>query len=396
MDIREVYARTTRHFLAPVQKYLDDPSVTEVLINGPNTVYFERQGRLHLADSVRFQSEAALLAAARNVAEYAGRPLGGDSAASRHSLDARLPDGSRVHIILPPSSRVGVCISIRKFNAANLTLPRLVELQTLTGEAAEFLSLCVAAHRNLIVSGGTGSGKTSLLNALSTEIDPAERIVVIEDSSELQLQQPHTVYLESQPPQPDGHGEVTIRQLFVDSLRMRPDRIVVGEVRRGESLDLIQSMISGHSGSMATVHASTPYDAAIRLETLCLMSGVELPIQVARTQVASALQLIIQINRFPDGRRRVQAISESHGLNLDGKYEMVDIFRMAITKHPAEADSPGKLQWTGVRPRFTQSLLDYGLESKIDLTREIFDQREVSNFCENSVTAEKPTRISDQ
>lgn len=372
MDTREVYTRTTRHFLAPVLKYLDDPSITEVLINGPSAVYFEREGRLHLAEGIRFQSESALMAAARNVAEFAGRPLGGDTAASRHSLDARLPDGSRVHIILPPSSRGGVCISIRKFSAATLTLPRLVELQTLTGEAAEFLSLCVACNRNLIVSGGTGSGKTSLLNALSSEIDPAERIVVIEDSSELQLRQPHTVYLESQPPQPDGHGEVTIRQLFVDSLRMRPDRIVVGEVRRGEALDLIQSMISGHSGSMTTVHASTPYDAAIRLETLCLMSGVDLPMQVARTQVASALQMIIQINRFPDGRRRVQTISESHGLNLDGKYEMVDIFRMATPECRLEADTPGELQWTGAIPLMSQSLMNHGLLSKIDLTREIF------------------------
>jgi pilus assembly protein CpaF len=374
MDTREVYARTTRHFLAPVLKFLEDPSVTEVLINGPNRIYFEREGRLHLAEGASFQSEAALMAAARNVAEFAGRSLGGDSASSRHSLDARLPDGSRVHIILPPSSRVGVCISIRKFSPATLTLPRLVELKTLTGEAAEFLSLSVAAHRNLIVSGGTGSGKTSLLNALSSEIDPAERIVVIEDSSELQLGQPHTVYLESQPPQPDGHGEVTIRQLFVDSLRMRPDRIVVGEVRRGEALDLIQSMISGHSGSMATVHASTPYDAAVRLETLCLMSGVELPIHVARTQVASALQLIVQINRFPDGRRRVQAISESHGLNAEGKYDMVDIFRMAAPTHQSQTDSPGELQWTGAIPQISEALLNYGLASRIDLTRKIFEK----------------------
>ncbi len=379
MEPKEIYSKTTRHFLSPVAHLLDDESVTEVMINGSESVYCERAGKLERVDGARFSSRAALMAAARNIAEYAGRPL----SAGRSSVDARLPDGSRVHILLPPASRCGVCISIRKFSPTTLDLARLIELGTLTAEAAEFLHMAVIGHRNTIISGGTGSGKTSLLNALSAEIDPLERIVVIEDSSELQLNQPHTLYLEAQPPQPDGSGKMTIRDLFVESLRMRPDRIVVGEVRRGEALDLVQSMISGHSGSMATVHASTPRDAAIRLETLSLMSGVELPIHVARTQVASAIQVVVQINRFADGRRRICAISECRGLRDDGTYDFVDIYRLTPaaqqTQQQVDQGDPGvqrasalELTRTGVVPSFAEDLAMAGLLSDVDLTRELF------------------------
>lgn len=376
VDPKEIYSKTTRHFLQPVVHLLDDATVTEVMINGPETVYCERAGRLELAGGVRFASRAALMAAARNIAEYAGRPLG----PGRPSVDARLPDGSRVHILLPPASRGGVCISIRKFSPSTLGLDRLTELGSLTAEAAEFLRLAVVGHRNLIVSGGTGSGKTSLLNALSAEVDPLERIIVIEDSSELQLDQPHTIYLEAQPPQPDGTGMMTIRDLFVESLRMRPDRIVVGEVRRGEALDLVQSMISGHSGSMATVHASTPRDAAIRLETLSLMSGLELPIHVARTQVASAIQIVVQINRFADGRRKISAISECRGLSEDGGYAFEDIYRLRPRRAEdgANAESASRrrqeleLVATGVVPEFAEAMAMAGLLDTVDLTRDLF------------------------
>ncbi len=271
----------------------------------------------------RFQSPATLLAAARNIAEFANRSVDDGN----HSIDARLPDGSRVHVIIPPSSRQGVCISIRKFNKSTFDLQQLVEWGSLSEMGREFLSLCVKLHKNIVIAGGTGTGKTSMLNALSTEILPDERIVVIEDSSELQLNQPHTVYLEAQPAKPDGTGAVTIRDLFVDSLRMRPDRIVVGEVRRGEALDLIQSMISGHSGSMTTVHATTARDAAVRLETLSLMSDISLPVHVARVQVASAMHLVLQIARLSDGSRRVQAITECRGLDETNNYRFADIFR---------------------------------------------------------------------
>ena len=321
---KDIYRESTRHFLSPIVPLLDDAEVSEVLINGPDTIYFEKAGRLSKAD-ICFPSEATLLAAAQNIAEYVGRSLDGDS----HSMDARLPDGSRVHVIVPPSARNGVCISIRKFRNDSFDLEKLVQWNSLTDEAASFLSQAVKDHRNIVIAGGTGSGKTSLLNALSGEIPDYERIVVIEDSSELQLQQPHAVYLEAQPAQPDGSGEVSIRDLFVDSLRMRPDRIVVGEVRRGEALDLVQSMISGHSGAMTTVHATTPNDAAVRLETLSMMSDVALPSHVARLQVASALHLVVCINRQIDGSRRVEAISQCGGTDVHGNYVFQDVFRFS-------------------------------------------------------------------
>ncbi|QDV22330.1 CpaF family protein [Aureliella helgolandensis] len=368
MDAKEIYAKTTRHFLRPVVSLLEDPSVSEVLINGPETIYFERAGKLSHAEGVRFPSEAALMAAARNIAEYAGRSL----AHGEHSMDARLPDGSRVHVILPPSSRVGVCISIRKFSQSSLDLDQLVQWGTLSAEAREFLAIVVKLHRNIVIAGGTGSGKTSLLNALSSEISPDERIVVIEDSSELQLTQAHTIYLEGQPSTPDGDPAVTIRDLFVDSLRMRPDRIIVGEVRRGEALDLVQSMISGHSGAMTTVHATTARDAAIRLETLSMMGGVNLPVHVARVQVASAIHLVLQIMRFPDGKRRVHAISECLGLDEQGEYRFQDIYRLQMEAMGEDGQTRGTLEATGAIPSFSDQVGMLGLQPLVKRTRNIF------------------------
>jgi pilus assembly protein CpaF len=288
-------------------------------------------------------------------------------------MDARLPDGSRVHVIVPPSSRQGVCISIRKFNQSTFDLSQLVEWGSLSDEAREFLSLCVLMHKNIIIAGGTGTGKTSMLNALSAEIPEHERIVVIEDSSELQLNQPHTVYLEAQLPSPDGTGGVTIRDLFVDSLRMRPDRIVVGEVRRGEALDLIQSMISGHAGSLTTVHATTARDAAVRLETLSLMSDVSMPMQVARVQVASAIHLVLQIARLSDGARKVQGISECLGLDEMNNYRMVDLYRFVASGRDAEGRIQGELVATGNRPSFAGEPHAMGYQERVELTSEMFD-----------------------
>ncbi len=280
----DIYRRTLRHFFAPVAHELyEDESVTEVLINGHDQIYVERAGKLQKLDSSRsFPSEAALQAAVNNLAEYVNRRLD----ERHHSMDARLPDPERfrVHVIGPPCSRMGMVISIRKFSRNKLTIEALVEKKSLSAAARQFLEVAIRLHRNILVSGGTGSGKTSMLNALSAAISPGERIVVIEDSSELNLRQPHTIYLESRPARADGTGAVTIRDLFVDSLRMRPDRIIVGEVRRGEALDLVQSMLSGHDGAMSTVHASSPALALIRLETLCLMSEIQMPVYVARTQ----------------------------------------------------------------------------------------------------------------
>ena len=367
MDPKNIYKQSTRHFLSPILPLLDDPDVSEILINGHDTVYYEQKGRLHESDCV-FAGPDALMAAARNIAEYVDRQIDAD----HHSMDARLPDGSRVHIIVPPSSRQGVCISIRKFQQSTFDLSKLVEWGSMSAEAAEFLNLCVLLHKNTVISGGTGTGKTSMLNALSASIPEHERIVVIEDSSELQLKQPHTVYLEAQPQRPDGKGGVSIRDLFVDSLRMRPDRIVVGEVRRGEALDLIQSMISGHAGSLTTVHANSARDAVIRLETLSLMSDVSLPVYVARSQVGSAIHLVLQIARLGDGSRRVQAITEVMGLDENNAYQFRDLYRFEATGRDPDGNIQGSLNPTGATPTFHAEPAQMGFDDKVKLTKLMF------------------------
>jgi pilus assembly protein CpaF len=362
-----IYQETIRHFLGPIWPLLEDPTVTEVMVNGYDTVYCEREGKLHRAEE-RFADPASLLAAVRNIAEYVHRRIDDD----HPYMDARLPDGSRVHVILPPSSRQGVCVSIRKFQKSSFDLATVVKRGSLTELAAEFLELCVLLHKNIVISGGTGSGKTSLLNALSAAIPETERVIVIEDSSELQLKQPHTVYMEAQPPRPDGKGEITIRDLFVNSLRMRPDRIVVGEVRRGEALDLVQSMISGHAGSLTTVHASTPLNAAVRLETLCMLSDVSLPIHVARTQVASAINLVVQISRMPDGSRRVLSVSELIGLSSDQSYQFRDLFRFRAQGRDASGRIQGELLATGELPTFASEPYELGIGERIRLSEKLF------------------------
>jgi pilus assembly protein CpaF len=321
MTKSEIYATTFRHFLAPVLPLMNDPSVTEIMVIGPHRVYCERAGTIEPTD-LRFEDEEALLAASRHVAEFVGRPLGPASP----TLDARLPDGSRVHVILPPASRLGVCLTIRRFQKASFDLNALVRSGSITREAAVLLVRAVRARRNIVISGGTGTGKTSFLNALSAAIPAAERILVIEDSSELSLTQPHTVYLEAQPPDEDGEGELTIRDLFVNALRMRPDRIIVGECRRGEALDLVQSMISGHPGSLSTVHASDPLSALLRLELLSRMNPVPVLPDVARCQIALAIHLVVQLERGPDGVRRVVSVSETAGLDASGAYVVHDLY----------------------------------------------------------------------
>lgn len=375
MSTAELYQKTVRHFLAPVRELMDDATVTEVMVVGPENVYYERAGRIHKSPC-RFSGEPALMAAIRNIAEYVNRRID----ANHHSLDARLPTGERVHAIIPPASRVGTCLTIRKFLKSSFDLGKLVESGSLTAEAAEFLEICVLLHKNIVISGGTGTGKTSMLNALSAAIPEDERIVVIEDSSELQLHQPHTVYLEAQPPRPDGHGGVTIRDLFVDSLRMRPDRIVVGEVRRGEALDLIQSMISGHAGSLTTVHANTPRDAARRLETLCLMNDAGLPVYVARTQVASALHIILQLSRFSDGSRRVQAITEACGLDDREQYCWRELFQFEGQGCDDQGRIQGQLLCKAV-PTFAAEPFQMGLADRVKHTRQVFPYAMVADSC---------------
>jgi pilus assembly protein CpaF len=282
------------------------------------------------------------------VAEFVGRPLGPASP----TLDARLPDGSRVHVILPPASRLGICLTIRRFLKSSFDLATLVRTGAITRGAALLLVRAVRSRRSILISGGTGTGKTSFLNALSAAIPAAERILVIEDSSELQLAQPHTVYLESQPANDDGEGELTIHDLYVNALRMRPDRIIVGEVRRGEALELVQSMISGHPGSLATIHASDPLSALLRLELLSRLTPVPLPPDVARAQIALAIQLVVQLVRASDGTRRVDSIAETAGVDAAGHYLVRELFRFRTSGQAPDDHPGGRLESTDAVPSF--------------------------------------------
>ncbi|HBH54111.1 MAG TPA: tight adherence protein [Planctomycetaceae bacterium] len=367
MSREAIFEASLAFFLSPIQGFLEDPMVSEVMVNGSASVYVERAGRLYRTEA-RFDSEDALLTAVHNVAQYVGREIDED----RPVLDARLPDGSRVHAVIPPSARQGTYLTIRKFSREVFDLEHLVRLGSLSAAAREFLEICVRLHKNLVVAGGTGTGKTSLLNALSTAIPAEERIVVIEDSSELKLQQPHTLYLESQQADSRGRGGLSIRDLFRASLRMRPDRIVVGEVRGGEALDMIQSMLSGHSGSMTTVHASNPRDALVRLETLSLMSDVEIPVYVARAQVASAIHLIVQLTRFSeDGSRRISRITEAHGLEQD-HYQFRNLFVLQMRGRDEHGRLQGDLAPTGLTPTFAAEAAEQGLLDHVSLTRKLW------------------------
>lgn len=364
MDRETIFEASVDYFLGPIREFLLDDSVTEVMVNGPSEIYIERGGRLYQT-AARFLSEDALLSAVHNIAQYVGREID----VERPILDARLPDGSRVHAIIPPSSRGGTCLTIRKFKRDIFALEDFVRLGSLSDETVEFLRIAVKLRKNIVVAGGTGTGKTTFLNALSTAIPSDERVVVIEDSSELRLAQEHCVYLESQQGDADGRAAVTIRQLFKASLRMRPDRIVVGEVRGGEALDMVQSMISGHSGSMTTVHATSPRDALVRLETLSLMSDVELPVYVARAQVASAINLVVQVTRFTeDGSRKVTRITEQLGLDDQNRYQFRDLFVSRITGRNETGRLIAALEPTGEQPSFADEPREHGLERDIRLT----------------------------
>ncbi|MEX0715735.1 MAG: CpaF family protein [Planctomycetaceae bacterium] len=369
MSREAIFEASLGYFLGPVREFLRDDSVSEIMVNGHDEIYVERHGRL-FETKAAFPSEDALLSAVHNVAQYVGREIDED----RPILDARLPDGSRVHAVIPPSARRGTYLTIRKFLRDVLSLEDFVRLNSISEPAREFLDLCVKLRKNMLVAGGTGTGKTSLLNAVSTSIPVDERVVVIEDSSELRLAQPHTLYLESQKADSEGRGEVNIRQLFVASLRMRPDRILVGEVRGGEALDMVQSMISGHSGSLTTVHATSPRDAMVRLETLSLMSDVDIPIYVARAQVASAIHLIVQISRFiEDGSRKITRITEATGLDDHDRYTFRDLFVSRLTGRTPEGRLAASLDWTGQKPSFAAELEEQGLSESARLTRDLWN-----------------------
>lgn len=314
MISRGVFQSTLEEICGPLRAYFEDPEISEILINGAEPVYVEIAGKLHQTTCAL--QESSLMALLRVIAQFAGRQLDQDSPI----LEARLPDGSRVEAVLPPIVAAGPCIAIRRHKSQALNLAQLVELDSLTQESLGFLAAAVKSKRNILVSGGTGSGKTSLLNCLASLIEEDERVVVLEDARELQLQQSHVVSLEARAADTRGRGRVTLFDLFRASLRLRPDRIVIGEIRGEEALDLIQAMTSGHGGCMSTLHASSPLDALRRLETLALMRGLQLPLAALRQQVASAVHVIVQVERLPGGIRGVTQIVEVTGFVAEGAY----------------------------------------------------------------------------
>ena len=363
MDKQDIFSATVAHYLAPITPYLEDPGVTEVMINHSDEIYIEKDGEM-VRTKTRFNDQEAYEAAINNILQYTNRSLSDSDAL----IDARLPDGSRVHVVKEPCARHGIAVSIRKFGKATLDMDWLVELGSLTEQARQYLYMAVRAERNVLVAGGTSTGKTSLLNALSAAIPPHSRIVVIEDSAELQLQQDHVLSLESKPPDRYGRGAVGIRELFRSSLRLRPDRIIIGEVRGGEALDMIQAMTSGQGGSMGTLHANNPSDALNRLETMALMSKVELPLYALRAQVSSAIDVIVQMNRFVGGRRMVSHITEVDALSDDGHYRLRELFSAEVVEGE-DGQKTMQLKWNGVRSALAGHL-NPELDSEItDLTR---------------------------
>jgi len=371
----QVFKRVLDNLLGfgEIQPLLDDTSISEVMINGAGKVFIERAGQLEKA-KVRFQDNADVLRLIDRIILPLGRRIDADNP----TVDARLPDGSRVNAVIPPVAIDGPSVTIRKFSRERLRIPDLVRFGSITQNMARFLEACVVARLNIVVSGGTGSGKTTLLNILSAFIPVNERLVTIEDAAELQLHHENLVRLEVKQPDVSGEGAVPIRHLVRNALRMRPDRIIVGEVRGGEALDMLQAMNTGHDGSLTTVHANSPRDAISRLETLCLISDVPLPLRVIREQIASAVDVIVQQTRLRDGSRKVTAISEVIGMEGE-TVVMSDLFTFEEEGYTEESGVRGQLRSTGIRPMFSQRLKLAGF----DLPPEVYGA--------GSMTLDRPT-----
>jgi len=342
--------------LGPLEPLLADPTISDILVNKHDVIYIERRGKIERTN-VRFKDDEHLMRVIERIVSSIGRRIDESSP----MVDARLQDGSRVNAIIPPLSIDGPVVSIRRFGAEPLRMSALIENNALTKDIADMLQMCVNARLNCLISGGTGAGKTTLLNALSAFIPEDERIVTIEDSAELQLQQPHVVRLETRPPNIEGKGEVTQRELVKNSLRMRPDRIVIGEVRGGEAIDMLQAMNTGHDGSLTTIHANTPRDALARLETMIQMTGMRLSDRAMRQQVASALDLVVQVARLSDGSRRITSISEITGMEGE-TITMQEIFMYERTGIDNQGKVIGRFKPTGIRPRFAERLKACGLQ----------------------------------
>jgi len=347
-----VFEDSVSTFLANIKPYLDDDTVSEVLVNGPSEIFVERRGKLERVDA-KFKDEQALQAAVRNIAQFVGRRIDDENP----TLDARLPDGSRVSAVLPPCSRKGTTLSIRKFSKGTPTFVDLIQRQSITKDAARFLDVAIYLAKNAIISGGTGSGKTTLLNVLGSRIPGHQRLIVIEDASELKIHTDHVVFFETKPPDAMGKGAVTIRDLVRSALRLRPDRIIVGEVRGPEALDLVTAMNTGHGGSMGTTHANAPYDGLVRLETLAMMGDTQVPPTAIRRQIAAAIHLVVQIKRMNDGTRKITHITEViPEVDEHGKYQLRDIFAFVQRGMTAEGKIVGELVPTGYLPSFMEEI----------------------------------------
>jgi len=345
----------------PIQPLLDDPDVSEIMVNGPNKVFVEKKGKL-TKTGITFDNDDHVMRVIERIILPLGRRIDADSP----TVDARLPDGSRVNAIMRPVAIDGPSITIRKFRKEKLLVKDLIEYGSLTSSMAEFLRACVVSRMNMVISGGTGSGKTTLLNVLSAYIPEDERIVTIEDAAELQLQQDHVVRLETKNPNVEGVGEVNIRDLVRNALRMRPDRILVGECRGGEALDMLQAMNTGHDGSLTTIHANTPRDAISRLEVLVMMAGLDLPIVVIRQMIATAVDVIVQQTRMKDGTRKVTNITEVAGMEGD-TVVLTDIFKFEQTGISVDGKIEGTIKPTGMRPLFSPRLEDAGFKLKPEI-----------------------------
>lgn len=359
-DQKSVFKEAIKNFLGPITHLLEDNSISEVLINGPNEIFVEKGGRMHRTDA-KFASEYDLRAAVNNIAQSVGRRINDEEP----RLDARLPDGSRIHAVIPPCSRKGTTVAIRKFFKTQMTLKKYVDLGAISVPGAQFLDSCMKLGKNILVSGGTGSGKTTLLGLLTSRIPPGERIIVIEDSTELTVDYEHVVFFETRMSDEEGKGEVTIRDLVISSLRLRPDRIIVGEVRGGEALELIQAMNTGHKGCMGTVHANSPSEAMVRLEALAQSGDSKISEKALTMQISSAVDLVVQVSRFSDGSRRIAEIAEIKGF-INGVYETNPIFKIdRLVKQP-----DGKLKGELVAknlPTFLDEIKDNGIPFPIEL-----------------------------
>jgi pilus assembly protein CpaF len=345
----------------PLERLLADDAVTEVMVNGPFDIWVERQGRLY-ETNVRFNDDSHLRRIINKMVAQVGRRIDESSP----MVDARLPDGSRVNAIIPPLSLSGPLVTIRKFSKKRLDLNDLIKLGTLSMETVEFLQRCILAELNILISGGTGTGKTTLLNALSTAIPEADRIVTIEDAAELRLNQHHVLRLEARPKNIEGEGEIAIRDLVRNSLRMRPDRIIVGEVRGAEALDMLQAMNTGHDGSLSTIHANSPRDALARVETMVLMAGYELPVRAIREQASAALELIVHLERLEDGSRKVTSITEVQRMESD-VVTLQELFKYEVDEITRDGVVVGSLRSTGLRPTFIQKFEKRGISLPLSL-----------------------------